>query len=125
LSQTLYVRFFDAAAKPLGPAVAAGTAENAFSPVSMAFDKAGNLLVLCLFRDFSHAPEIDDLQIQLLDPQGLALGPPESVASAASAPYSQPSQGSVAWAGDSWLVTWTASGPGLTSAIFVRRFAAH
>ena len=123
LSNTLYVRFFDASAKPLGPAVAAGTLENALSPESMAFDRAGNLLVLCLVSDDSVPPQTN-LQIQLLDPHGLPMGPPESVGSAASSHYPQPFQGSVAWAGDSWLITWAARDPqNVTSAIFVGRFA--
>ena len=85
----------------------------------MAFDDQGNLLLLWIrFLDES------DLLIQLFDPRGAPLGAAREVRSAASGEFETPRQGSVAWAGDSWLVTWVAGAPGQDDrAIFVRRFA--
>ena len=120
LDTTLYLRFFNAASKALGPAVPV-TAEDIDSLASMAFDQAGNLLLLWVqFLD------TQDLRLQLLDSHGAPLGPPEGVRSAASDDFPFPWQGSVAWAGDSWLVTWVAAIPVQdASGVFVRRFAGH
>jgi hypothetical protein len=124
LTDTLYLRFFDAAARPLGPEVPAVTTDEAIAPESMAFDPAGNLLVLWL--ELLQDPFRTDVQIQLFDPHGVPLGPAEGVRSAASDRYRQPFQGSVEWDGDSWLVAWAAQVEDLEpSAIFVRRFAGH
>src|SRR5436305_13114407 len=124
LTDTLYLRFFDAAARPLGPEVAALTTDDAIAPESMAFDPAGNLLVLWLV--LLQDPFRTDLQIQLFDAHGAPLGPPEGVSSAASDRYRQPFRGSVEWAGDSWLVAWAAQVEDLEpSAIFVRRFGGN
>jgi hypothetical protein len=119
LGQTIYLRSFDAAGHAQAPEVAAVTAEGAYAPASMAFDDQGNLALLWIrFLDDS------DLQLQIFDAHGVPLGPPADVKSAASDGFTSPRQGSVAWAGDSWLVTWVAATPdGGSRAIFVRRFA--
>ncbi|HEX3552088.1 MAG TPA: hypothetical protein VIA62_02540 [Thermoanaerobaculia bacterium] len=121
---SIHLRLFDAAGRAAGPEVQAVTSPTVWAtpkPQSMAFDKAGKLLLMWV-----EGPEDEtDLQIQLFDPHGAPLGPPEGVSSAASGRYQEPWEGSVAWAGDSWLVTWVAatiSPP--SSAVFVRRFAA-
>jgi hypothetical protein len=124
LTDTLYLRFFDAAARPLGPEVAAVTTDDTIAPESMAFDPAGNLLVLWLV--LLQDPFRTDVQIQLFDPHGAPLGPQAGVSSAASDRYHQPFRGSVEWAGDSWLIAWAAQVEDLEpSAIFVRRFAGN
>lgn len=117
LHHKLYLRFFDAVGTALGPEVPAVTAKGFDGPESMAFDKAGKLLLLWHPDDF-------DLQLQLFDPRGAPLGPPVDVKSRASDIFEEPWGGSVAWAKDSWLVTWVAGVPRLEfSTIFVRWFA--
>jgi hypothetical protein len=119
LDQTIYLRVFDATGNAQGPEVPAVTAEGAYAPESMAFDDQGNLLLL-----WSRFLDDSDLLIQLFDARGAPLGAAREVRSAASDPFETPRRGSVAWAGDSWLVTWVAGAPGEdTRAIFVRRFA--
>lgn len=118
LGATIYLRFFDAAGHAREPEVPAVTAEGAYAPESMAFDDQGNLLLL-----WSRFLDDSDLLIQLFDPRGAPLGAAREVRSAASGEFEAPRQGSVAWAGDSWLVTWVAGAPGQDGrAIFVRRF---
>ena len=115
-SSTSYLRLFDAASRPLGPEIPG----PALSRVqSMAFDDAGNLLVL--WSLYNSGP---DLRIQLFDPDGAPLGSSVSVASSASGEFNQPQQGSVAWTGNSWVVAWAGQvGPFERRAVFVRRFA--
>lgn len=119
LGQTIYLRYFDAAGRAVTPEIPAISDPSVFAPVSMAFDDRGNLLLLWLqFLDNS------DLQIQRLDPHGVPLGPSQTVRSAASDGFQVPLEGSVTWAGDSWLVTWVASvADGSSRGVFVRRFA--
>jgi hypothetical protein len=122
LDSTLYLRFFNALGKALGPQVPAATEENGGYPLSMAFDDTGNLMLLWV-----QDPEGMDtnLQLQLFGPHGAPLGPPEDVNSVASGIYQVPWLGNVAWAGDSWLVAWLAGAPDEDgSYVFVRRFAA-
>jgi hypothetical protein len=117
---TSYVRFFDAAGRPLGPEIP-GLPNQGVE--SMAFDDAGNLLVL--WADDPPTPEID-FKVQLLDGDGTPLGPQTSVISAASGRFKLPARGNVAWGKDAWIVTWWAnavSPTGRPSAIFMRRFS--
>jgi hypothetical protein len=118
LGGTIYVRSFDAAGHAPAPEAPAVTAEGAYAPSSLAIDESGKLALLWVqFLDDS------DLQLQLLDPRGAPLGPSTDVRSAASDGFTVPRQGSVARAGDSWLVTWVAGSPEQGSrALFVRRF---
>jgi hypothetical protein len=90
-------------------------------PSSLAFDPDGNLALLwVLFLDDS------DLQLQLFDPHGSPLGSATAVRSAASGGFAVPRQGSVAWAGGSWLVSWVAGLPGKDPrTVFVRQFVAR
>lgn len=119
LDQTIYLRYFDAAGRAATPEIKAVSDPSVFAPVSMAFDDRGDLLLLWL--QFLDNP---DLQIQQFDPHGASLGPSRQVRSAASADFQAPQEGSVAWAGDSWLVTWVAANPADGSqGVFVRRFA--
>lgn len=119
LDQTIYVRYFDAAGKALTPEIPAASDPSVFAPVSMAFDDRGNLLLLWLqYLDNT------DLQVQRLDPSGAPVGPSQMIRSSASADFQAPLEGSVVWAGDSWLVTWVAVDPaGGSRGVFVRRFA--
>jgi hypothetical protein len=119
LGQTIYLRYFDAAGRAVTPEIAAIDDPSAFAPVSMAFDDRGNLALLWL--QFLENP---DLQLQRFDLHGAPLGASQMVRSAASNEFPVPLEGSVAWAGDSWLVTWVAGTPfGSSRALFVRRFA--
>jgi len=116
---TPYLRFFDASGRPLGAEIP-GPATNVIE--SIAFDGAGNLLVLWSVDRGTSGP---DLEIQLLDRNGMPQGAKERVASAASRRFRQPTSGSIAWSGSTWIITWTAQvsphqGP---NAVFVRRFA--
>ncbi|HET9210462.1 MAG TPA: hypothetical protein VFR03_08685 [Thermoanaerobaculia bacterium] len=119
LDQTIYVRYFDAAGRAVTPEVAAVSDPSVFAPVSMAFDDRGDLLLLWLGYQ-----ENSELQIQQLDPHGAPVGPSQTVRSDASDEFQAPLEGSVAWTGDSWLVTWVAADPaGGSRGVFVRRFA--
>jgi hypothetical protein len=122
LGNTLYLRSFDAAGHASGPEVPAVIHDGPFAPLSAAVDKRGNLLLL--WFEILGDPPRGDLQIELFNAQGLPLGPPEDLSSAASGRYLEPFAGSVASAGSSWVVTWAAQVDDLEpSAIFVRRFA--
>lgn len=118
---TSYVRFFDAAGRPLGPEIPGLTNQWV---ESMAFDDAGNLLVL--WADDPPTPEID-YKVQVFDGDGTPLGPQASVISAASGRFKLPVRGNVAWGKDAWIVTWLADAAptGRPGAVFVRRFAAE
>ncbi|HSS52502.1 MAG TPA: hypothetical protein VLX28_26465 [Thermoanaerobaculia bacterium] len=119
LGQTIYLRYFDAAGRAVTPEIPAVSDPSLFAPVSMAFDDKENLLLLWL--QFLDDP---DLQIQRFDPHGAPLGPSQRLPSAASDELLRPLEGSVAWAGDSWLVTWAAgASDGSSRGVFVRRFA--
>lgn len=118
LGQTIYLRYFDTAGRAVSPEISAISDPSAFAPVSMAFDDRGNLLLLWL--QFLDDP---DLQVQSFDPNGAPLGPSQTVHSTASNELQRPLEGSVAWAGDSWLVTWVAgASDGSSRGVFVRRF---
>jgi hypothetical protein len=118
LGQTIYLRYFDAAGHPATPEITAIEDPSVFAPVSMAFDDQGNLALLWL--QFLENP---DLQLQRFGPNGTPVGASQ-VRSAASNEFPVPQEGSVAWAGSSWLVTWVAGTPfGSSRALFVRQFA--
>ena len=109
------LRWFNASGTPLGPErMTSAPSQSAVFPESLAFDDRGNLLLL-LNLDY------EALQLRLFDPQGTPQGPPVNVTSDDT---QHPWGGSVAWTGDSWLVTWVAAIPPYDqSAVFVRRFA--
>jgi hypothetical protein len=117
-----YLRRFNAAGTPLGPEVIAMTSGDDPSGAdpedetlqSMAFDDAGNLVLLCAG------------QLQLFDPQGKPLGPPVDVGSNETGTDNPdlPQQGSLAWTGDSWIALWAAFlWPYDQGTVYVRRFA--
>jgi hypothetical protein len=120
---TIQLRLFDAGARALGPqipAVAEPHEEDyAPEPQSIAFDKAGNLLLLWM----QWLDDVD-LRLQPFDPHGTPLGASVGVRSAASDIFEAPWGGSVVWSGSSWLVAWGAAGmpAGDFSTVFVRRF---
>jgi hypothetical protein len=114
-----YLRFFDDAGRPRGPEI---QGPNRLVAESLAFDDAGNLLVLWAENQGTVG---SDLKVQLFDSDGASLGPPASVASEASKQqFNRPFRGNVAWGGSSWIVVWEAEAdtPG-PDAVFVRRFA--
>jgi len=118
--QATYLRGFNAAGTPLSPEVMATTSENPEGiPEAMAFDDAGNLVLLSNLG-------YEALQLRLFDPQGKPQGPPVDVNSDFNEdPWgrSEPRGGDLAWTGDSWLVAWVAAiFPYDQSAIFMRRF---
>jgi len=117
---TPYVRLFDAAGRPRGPEIAGAVTQYV---EALAFDDAGNLLVLWA-DDSTRGPA--DLEVQVLGPDGAPLGPQTRLASEASGAFTRPVQGSAAWGGSSWIVTWVADNEAnlpRPRAIFVRRFA--
>lgn len=115
----IYLRFFDATGQALGPEVPVEVENEGYIAASIAFDPAGNLLLLWL--DDSR----EGLRLRLFDSHGVPLGPPTGVRSRASGIYTAPFDGRVAWAGDSWIVTWMAAGAPQFDFenLFVRRFA--
>jgi hypothetical protein len=128
LDHTLYLRLFDNAARPLGPEAVVVSGTEVLGPQSMAFDPAGNLLLLWGIEHLDLDPEDNsqlgpDLRIQLFDRRGRPLAPPAEVG---SEPIDEvwPWEGRVAWAGSSWVVTWWASlYPFDQGGVFLRRFA--
>lgn len=115
LSQGVYLRWFNGSGTPLGPELMASASGDSLAfPESMAFDDAGNLLLLFNLDYYS-------LQLRLFDPQGRPQGPPVSVTSDDT---TEPRGGSLAWTGDSWLAAWVAGiFPYDQSGVYVRRFA--
>lgn len=118
----IHLRFFNAAGIAQGPEIPAVTLNDVEwdGPESMAFDNSGNLLLL-----WRESTEDLDLRLRLFDSHGAPLGPPVGVRSEASDIFDVPWGGSVAWAGNSWLVTWVAAGaPSYDfNTVFIRRFA--
>lgn len=117
----IYLRLFTASGSARGPEVPAATLKDPEDgPESMAFDNAGNLLLL--WREYG-----DDagLLLQLFGPLGAPVGSTVGVRSEASDIFDAPWGGNVAWAGNSWLVAWGAGGsPSYDfSTVFLRRFA--
>jgi hypothetical protein len=108
-----HLRLFGAAGRPLGPEILGP--EGATWAESLAFDDAGNLLVLWMMNG-------PDLRVQLFDPAGTPLGPSVPVGSEASGEFKYREQGDVAWAKNSWVVAWSAHVQ-FSGALFVRRFA--
>lgn len=119
----IHLRLFDAAGRALGPQITAVSLPHEESytlePQSIAFDKAGNLLLLWM----NWLDEVG-LWLQPFDRHGTPLGAPVGVRSEASGIFEAPWGGRVIWSGSSWLVAWGAAGmpAGDFSTIFVRRF---
>ena len=116
------VRSFNSANVPAGPDSTIGHEDGLTGPVSIAFDKAGRFLVL--WSANGDPPTFPfELSARLVRPNGSPLGPVFRPESAASGVFNSPFCGSVAWAGDSWLITWAAERGSLgPSAVFLRRF---
>ena len=106
----------------IGPETMIAESDFSLFPVSAAFSSAGRLLLLWGMTQ-STPPYPLDLHAGLFNPKGAPLGTAFSPASAASGPFIEPFCGRVAWAGDSWLITWASEmGDSEPSAVFSRRF---
>lgn len=124
LDDTIYLRYFDAAGTARGPEIRAVQSKDLDRLQSMAFNPSGNLMLLRSQYVDDHADDTD-LFLQLFDPRGASLAPAVGVRSEASDIFQLYPEGSVAWAGNSWLVTWVATAvtTGDFSDTFARRFA--
>lgn len=120
--ESVRFRSFNAANVPAAPDHTVAVEEIRTGPLSAAFDAAGR--VLLLWSTVLNTPEFPEtLHARLVRPNGSPLGPVFSPQSEVSGEFDQPFCGSVAWAGDSWLITWAAEeGDSEPSAVFVRRF---
>ena len=118
----LYLRFFKATGVPAGPESLVAISELSVYPIKAAFDGSGRLLLL--WGTTLNTPIFPPaLRARLYKPSGIPAGPAFNPASTASGVFDQPFCGDLAWAGDSWLITWTAQRASQQpSAIFVRRF---
>jgi hypothetical protein len=117
------LRLFDSAARPAGPETLVARDRDLEFLDSMAFDNAGRLLLLWTSNSGDNPTSFqDDLRAQLIRPNGTLVGTPFRLRSAASEDFPAPLCGSVAWAGDSWMITWLALFDEDDDAIFVRRF---
>jgi len=89
----------------------------------MASDDTGRIFLVWL-RSANFRPNFatDDLRALLIGANGSPVGPQFRVQSRVSSDWDAPFYGSVAWAGDSWLITWVGQYIDEDSAIFVRRF---
>jgi hypothetical protein len=116
LSQGAYVRWFNASGTPLGPERRASRAGDIGYPEDMAFDNLGSLVLLW-------SADEDGLKLRLFDPHGTPQGPLVAATSDTSDQPQIPFGGSLAWTGNSWLVSWVASiFPYDQNSTFVRRF---
>ena len=119
----LFLRFFKATGVPAAPETLIATSDLSVYPLSAAFDGSGRLLLLWATTLNTPPTFPPALQARLYKPSGIPAGPEFSPASAASGAFNQPFCGDLAWAGGSWLITWTAQRASQQpSAIFVRRF---
>jgi hypothetical protein len=115
---SIRVRSFNAAGAPLAPEAAIGQEDAEAYPDALAIDDSGRVLVL-----WDVAANPYQLHARLVRPKGSPLGPVFSPDSAASGDFDSTYCGSVAWAGDSWLVSWTGATADFSpSAVFLRRF---
>ncbi|HEV8582180.1 MAG TPA: hypothetical protein VGX68_24180 [Thermoanaerobaculia bacterium] len=114
----LRVRFYNATGVAQGDEVTVATHKEFIAPLSGAFDGAGRLLLLW----GAGTGGDPDFQAQLFDASGAPAGPSFKPDTAASGAFTKPFCGSVAPAGDSWLITWAAHNDVFRSSIFVRRF---
>jgi hypothetical protein len=111
--RSLRMQSFNAAGAASGPVRDLVQGKHLEGPVSMASDGAGRLLLAWFASDF---------RARLFNPDGTPASSPFVVPSAASSLFNQQDCGSVAWTGDSWLITWHAYFLEDISAIFLRRF---
>ncbi|HEY0510866.1 MAG TPA: hypothetical protein VGH73_03120 [Thermoanaerobaculia bacterium] len=119
---TVFLRFFNAAGRPLGPEIAVDQGQRVGPPISAAFDDSGRLLLLWPKGSFRNGFFRLDLQGQLFGSGGTPAGPAFVPSSAASGELDQSFCGSVAWADHSWWIVWTAGNNQGTGAILLRRF---
>jgi hypothetical protein len=116
-------RSFDAANVPAAPDRTVAVEELLTGPRSIAFDNAGRALLLWSTTLNNDPLFPAALHARLVRPNGSPLGPVFSPQTGASGDFDEPFCGSVAWAGDSWLITWAAQkGDSAPSAVFLRRF---
>ena len=109
---SIHLRFFDATGKPLTPETVAVPSAKPVFLVSAALDDDGHLLLLW------QPPLAGVLRARLFTAaSGAPLGAAFQLNNAADYDC-----GNVAWAGDSWLITWLALDDGGKHAVVWRRF---
>jgi hypothetical protein len=120
---TIRLRFFDSAGVPIAPETVVVRDNALESLVSMASDDSGRVFLVWL-RSANFRPNFatDDLRALLVGTNGSPVGPQLRVPSKVSSDWDAIYCGSVAWAGDSWLITWLGQYLDEDTAIFVRRF---
>jgi hypothetical protein len=109
---SIHFRIFDAEGRPLSPETVAVPAALPVSFLAAALDDSGHLLLLW------RPPLGDVLRARLFAADGTPLG---AAVQLKTTPGSR-SCGAVAWAGDSWLITWLGRGDGEGNAVVWRRF---
>ena len=109
---SIHLRIFDAVGKPLSPETVAVPSARPVSFLSAALDDSGHLLLLW------RPPLGDVLRARLFAADGAPLG---AAFQLKTTPDSR-SCGAVAWAGDSWLITWLGQGDGDGNAVVWQRF---
>jgi hypothetical protein len=109
---SIHLRFFDAAGKPLSPETEAVPGAQPVSYLSAALDDRGHLLLLW------RPPIGNVLRARLFAADGTPLG---AAVQLKTTPESR-SCGAVAWAGDSWLITWLGPGDDGRNAVVWQRF---
>ncbi len=119
---SVHVRSFNAAGAPVAPEATIGQEDVEAYPNALAVDGAGRVLVLWVVA--VQSPDHPyQLHARLVRPKGSPLGPVFLPDSAASGKFDSPFCGSLAWAGDSWLISWTGMTADFSSsALFLRRF---
>jgi hypothetical protein len=115
---SIRVRSFNAAGAPVAPEATIGQEDAEAYPDALAIDDSGRVLVL-----WDVAANPYQLHARLVRPKGSPLGPVFSPDSAVSGDFDSTYCGSVVWAGDSWLISWTGTTANFSpSAVFLRRF---
>jgi hypothetical protein len=119
---SLRMRSFNAAGVATGPVKVVVRGKDFEGPFAMAADNNGRLLLTWLVDAGYDLNPLSNLWARLFLPDGTPVGPPVLVNTVASDPYNTPDCGSVAWTGDTWLITWHAWFLEDLSAVFLRRF---
>ena len=109
---SIHLRIFDAEGRPLSPETVAMPAALPVSFLAAALDDSGHLLLLW------RPPAGNALRARLFASDGTPLG----AAVPLKTTLDSRSCGAVAWAGDSWLITWLGPGDNGRNAVVWQRF---